>query len=100
MRETILVGRIHSFRLLEESRRAGLFEKQYGDGSGRVAYIVAALPALRSSHEFVASALVEFTDRSRALEVFRRWQTDPLQVRRASRKKKPDLRQREMDLKF
>jgi hypothetical protein len=101
--ETILVGHIHSFRLLEKSGRAGLFEKRYGDGSDRVVYIVAALSSsLRSPPEFVSSALEEFTDRGQALEAFRRWQADPLQVRRVSRKKgtPADLKQGELDLEF
>jgi hypothetical protein len=85
----IAIGILHRFELLGADKRFGVFRKLHRDGSGRVTYLVAPLPPVKSptEPEPPSSVLKEFQTEAEALWWFKRWKSDPLQTRPIERRK-------------
>jgi hypothetical protein len=70
--DLISVGVPHTFELLEDDGRFGVFRKVYKDDSGRISYIIARTPLLKAHEEPPSSVLAEFDTEAEALRVFAR----------------------------
>ena len=69
----IPVGVIHAFELLKDDGVFGVYRKVYRDDIGRVSYMIARQPSLRTPADPPASVLKEYEDETAALLAFEQW---------------------------
>jgi hypothetical protein len=69
----IPVDVIHEFELLKDDGVFGVYRKVYRDDTGRVSYMIARQPSLKTPTEPPASVLKEYEDETGVLLVFEHW---------------------------
>jgi hypothetical protein len=95
---SIPVGIIHRFEHIESRRNYAVYKKVYQDGSGRVTYVIAQVPAIMAHTEPPSSVLEEFPDRASALGRFTKWTQDPLKIHSRRKTRNHDPAQCELEL--
>lgn len=69
----IPVDVIHEFELLKDDGVFGVYRKVYRDDTGRVSYVIARQPSLKTPTEPPASVLKEYEDETGVLLAFEHW---------------------------
>ena len=95
---SIPVGTIHRFEHLESRRNYAVYRKVYLDGSDRVTYVIAQIPAIMAYTQPPSSVLEEFPDKASAVGRFAKWTQDPLKVHSWRKTRSHDPAKSELDL--
>ena len=87
----IPVDVIHEFELLKDDGVFGVYRKVYRDDTGRVSYMIARQPSLKTPAESPASVLKEYEDETGVSLAFEHWSQFVLPPRLARKRQTRSL---------